>query len=161
MKSLFRQFASVRLTDAGEEQEESYMTANDFIRAFQGNQEQGQNNQMAESTAAKLRALFDVADPGNSQLISFSEFVLLAMMLERPHAEYEIAFRFFDRDKVLLFLCVSQFLFSNILPHTLNPSEATLTYILKSAHILPKPCKKEHKHTFETKIAVHEHERTP
>jgi solute carrier family 25 (mitochondrial aspartate/glutamate transporter), member 12/13 len=42
--------------------------------------------------------LFELADKGSSEVMSFAEFVHLDRMISMPHAEYLLAFRIADRD---------------------------------------------------------------
>eukprot|EP01135_Chromosphaera_perkinsii_P009212 Nk52_evm47s1671 gene=Nk52_evmTU47s1671 len=81
---------------SNEENGEKMMTVNDFARVVRSGGERGLEGK-ADINALNL--IFQVADRDNSQSISFSEFVLLAMLLQKQNPELEIAFRFFDKDK--------------------------------------------------------------
>lgn len=47
---------------------------------------------------AKFRVLFNIADVDNTGLISFNEYVHFEDIINKPDAEYVLAFKIFDRD---------------------------------------------------------------
>jgi solute carrier family 25 (mitochondrial aspartate/glutamate transporter), member 12/13 len=47
---------------------------------------------------AKFRLLFSIADVNNTGLISFNEYVHFEDIINKPDAEYVLAFKIFDRD---------------------------------------------------------------
>lgn len=47
---------------------------------------------------AKFRLLFNIADVDNTGLISFNEYVHFEDLINKPDAEYVLAFKIFDRD---------------------------------------------------------------
>jgi Ca2+-binding EF-hand superfamily protein len=47
---------------------------------------------------AKFRVLFSIADVDNTGTISFNEYVHFEDVINRPDAEYVLAFKIFDRD---------------------------------------------------------------
>eukprot|EP01111_Echinosteliopsis_oligospora_P005929 TRINITY_DN1971_c0_g1_i1.p1 TRINITY_DN1971_c0_g1~~TRINITY_DN1971_c0_g1_i1.p1 ORF type:complete len:725 (+),score=230.78 TRINITY_DN1971_c0_g1_i1:130-2304(+) len=74
---------------------ERLMTPEDFLKAITEDDSDETRGVLDE---AKFRVLFRMADLNNNGTISFSEFVHFEDIINKPDAEYMLAFRIFDRD---------------------------------------------------------------
>jgi solute carrier family 25 aspartate/glutamate transporter 12/13 len=97
LSQIFKRYASVRLkpTDGGmigggDTEEESYMTANDFIRNYLGLFQSENYNEES------VKLLAGIIDTSKDDLISFPEFQAFEGLLCLPDALYQIAFQLFD-----------------------------------------------------------------
>eukprot|EP00127_Corallochytrium_limacisporum_P002133 Clim_evm27s108 gene=Clim_evmTU27s108 len=92
-------FGSLALLDAFLEnanvelEGEKYMTVQGFGDLL------SKNRTGIHLSPATQQLIFLLADQTGAQLLSFSEFVILHMLMQRENAAYEIAFRFFDHKK--------------------------------------------------------------
>lgn len=76
---------------------QKYMTADDFLKAITavGNTDAHPRGALDED---KFRVLFRMADVDKNNLITFQEYVNFQNIINKPDAEYMLAFTIFDRD---------------------------------------------------------------
>ncbi|CAB4026222.1 Calcium-binding mitochondrial carrier Aralar1 [Paramuricea clavata] len=86
LKKIFLKYATV------EEDEEMFMTPEDFIRTFLGMQKEDNYN------IETLKLLSGVVDQTKDGLISFSELLAFESLLCCPDAQFRIVFQLFDLD---------------------------------------------------------------
>ncbi|KAK9450284.1 mitochondrial carrier domain-containing protein [Limtongia smithiae] len=87
-ESTFRSHATALL-----ESGETAMTQDDFVRAIAP-----ANEDYHKIARESYAVLFSVADRAHRGLISFQDWLFFETILQKPDAEYEIAFRLFDTD---------------------------------------------------------------
>lgn len=90
-REIFEKYASF------EKGGKKYMTADDFFKAITavGNTDAHPRGALDED---KFRVLFRMADEDKNNLITFEEYVNFENIINKPDAEYMLAFTIFDRD---------------------------------------------------------------
>ncbi|KAI3643962.1 hypothetical protein MP228_010126 [Amoeboaphelidium protococcarum] len=83
VKALFNQFASIT------SEEQKLLSRADFVKALERDCSQIKSSPIFD-------ILFSIADNKNAGHLSLSQFVMLYDLLNKPLAEYEVAFRLFD-----------------------------------------------------------------
>jgi len=91
-KEYFDKYASITAPNG-----EHMMTPEDFLRAITDAEPEDARKRGALDEA-KFRILFSIADVDNTGTISFNEYVHFEDVINRPDAEYVLAFKIFDRD---------------------------------------------------------------